>query len=69
MIQNNVYRYVGENGILFSPVLLEGIPHTLYVKLSAEKGKILTDGERKVNVVTVKPKEVYKWQETDNDNK
>lgn len=42
MKQKIMYRYLGVNGVIDSPVLLEGVQHVKSVLLIADDGKQLT---------------------------
>nr|DAF58810.1 MAG TPA: hypothetical protein [Siphoviridae sp. ctxMM9] len=44
MIKEVLYRYQGTNGIITSPVHLEDVYYIRYLRLCADKGKILTNG-------------------------
>ena len=45
------YRYLGRNGILTTHVQLEGVHADIIYILSADEGKILTDGEQMLKVI------------------
>lgn len=60
-----LYRYIGVNGIITSPVLLEGISHVKMYRLSATPGKALTDGEQVVKSIDVFEEDIEKWTETE----
>lgn len=63
--KKKVYRYIGKNGFVTTPVILlgvEGIP--MYV-LSADIGKILTDGNSFLKTVKVFEEELSAWTEID----
>ena len=40
MIKNNIYKYIGRNGIITSKVILDGINRLEFYELRAEEGKI-----------------------------
>lgn len=44
MTRTIIYRYMGTNGIIESPVHLEDIYYTRFVRLVADDKKVLTDG-------------------------
>jgi hypothetical protein len=44
MITSKMYRYLGRNGIITSPILVDQTSPIPMVSLVAEKGKILTNG-------------------------
>jgi hypothetical protein len=58
-----IYKYLGTNGIIESPVHLEDIYYIRLVRLVADKGHMLTDGERIVSSVRVPEDEVSLWTE------
>ena len=53
MIKNITYTYLGTNGILTTPIHLEGIYSTQKITLIAEKGKKLTKDNGKTFVKKV----------------
>lgn len=63
MTKDVIYRYLGTNGIIESPVHLEGIYFVRLYQLTADKNKVLTDGNRKVVSVRVPEDEVDNWTE------
>lgn len=65
MYKTALYRYLGVNGVIESPVRLEDTYYIPVYKLTAEAGKILTDGETKTYRVTVPFDEVANWKEVD----
>lgn len=59
-----LYNYLGTNGTISSPVHLEDIYYTRSVRLTAEKGKVLTkDGKTFFYSVTVPEVDVELWKE------
>lgn len=60
------YRYLGTNGIIESPIHLEGAYYIRLVNLIADKDKILTNGKIKKDRVLVPEEEVSLWSEIDN---
>ena len=69
MKKTEVYRYLGVNGTIESPVLLEGVPHVKSVHLVADEGYVLTkDNKNFVNSVRVAEKEVALWKEVKDKN-
>lgn len=69
MIKKKMYRYLGRNGILTTRILLDGINHIPMMELTAESGKVLTNGEETLYQVVVETNEVAEWQEVpDKDN-
>lgn len=65
MIKNILYKYLGVNGTITSPVFLEDIYSIKIIQLFASEGKILTDGIEKKDHVTVSEKEAENWYEID----
>lgn len=63
MIKTVIYRYLGTNGTIESPVHLEDTYYTRMIRLSAEQDKILTNGTRKVQNIMVPEDEVSEWTE------
>ncbi len=65
MKQTTVYRYLGVNGVIDSPILLPDTPRVTSICLTADEGKVLTkDG--KTFVVSVKvatEEEAALWRE------
>ena len=65
MKKTKKYRYVGLNGILTTYIKLEGIPTNVIYILTADEGKLLTDGERIEKVVPVEEENLSDWHEID----
>ena len=63
MIKKKMYRYLGRNGILTTRILLDGINHIPMVELTAEQGKVLTNGDVTLYQIIVEENEVNEWQE------
>ena len=57
------YRYLGTNGVIESPVHLEDIYYVRVVLLTADEGKVLTNGGEQRKSVRVYEDEVENWQE------
>ena len=51
MTSRKIYRYLGRNGILTTHILIEGANYIPLVELTADKGKVLTNGEKTVYAV------------------
>ena len=58
-----MYRYIGQNGILTTYVLLNGIDHSLRYHIKADEGKILTDGNKNAKVVEINAEDLDLWTE------
>ncbi len=68
MIKTKMYRYLGRNGIITSPILLEKVEPIAMVNLQASPGKCLTNGEKVVKTVTIFVEELGDWFEIDDPN-
>lgn len=60
-----LYRYIGKNGIITTPILLEGTKIYEMFTLIASEGKVLTDGEKVRDTVTIFADELDQWSEID----
>lgn len=60
-----LYRYIGKNGIITTPILLEGTKVYEMFTLIASEGKALTDGEKVRDTVTIFADELDQWSEID----
>lgn len=70
MKQTTMYRYLGVNGVIDSPVLLEGIYSVKSISLIADEGKVLTkDNKTFVYSVRVPESEVSEWKEVKDKSK
>lgn len=65
MIKSKMYRYLGRNGIITSPILLENMEPIPMLNLRASSGKVLTNGEKFVKSITVFVDELELWSEVD----
>ena len=63
MKKTKMYRYLGRNGNITSPIKLEKIDPIPMISLIAEEGKILTNGEIEVPSVIVFEDELANWTE------
>jgi len=63
MTRTIIYRYMGTNGIIESPVHLEDIYYVRLVQLVADKGMVLTDGKNKVKSIRISEADESKWKE------
>lgn len=62
-----MYRYLGTNGVIESPIHLEDIYYVRLLKLTADAGKMLTDGEVTKKLVTIPEADLDKWSEIEVD--
>lgn len=60
-----LYRYVGRNGTITSPILLDNIQYYIYYKLIPQCDKLLTNGEKVLTSVIVPEEEINEWYEID----
>lgn len=67
MKKKKLYRYLGRNGIITSPVLLDNIEHIDMLYLMADNEKFLTNGEEKVKSITIFADELDNWTEVNED--
>ena len=65
MVQTKLYRYLGRNGIITSPILLEKVEPIAMLVLKASPGKLLTNGEVKVKEKMIFAEELKDWSEID----
>lgn len=63
MIKKKMYRYLGRNGILTTYILIEDAKYIPLIELTADEGKILTNGEKTVHAVVVEESDVNAWSE------
>ena len=69
MIAKKMYRYLGRNGILTTRILIDGVDHIPMVELTADKGKILSNGYTTTYSIVVSENDVQSWREiADKDN-
>lgn len=63
MTKTKVYRYLGRNGIITTPVLIEGAtPITMY-RLIADTNMMLTNGTSVTGMIDVFGDELDEWCE------
>jgi len=63
MVTNTLYRYLGTNGVIESPVHLEDIYYVRLKELIAEGRNQLTNGIRTAKRVVVPEDEANQWHE------
>jgi len=63
MTRTVMYRYMGTNGIIESPVHLEDIYYIRFIRLIADTNKILTNGKDRMKVVNTTEEEEHLWKE------
>ena len=57
------YKYLGRNGILVTRILIDGANNIPMMTITADQGKILTNGEITTYSTTVEVDEVKLWRE------
>lgn len=67
MTKKIIYRYLGTNGIIESPIHLEDTYYIHLIELKAEQGYLLTDGQKKRSIVRIPEEEVSNWYEVIDD--
>lgn len=65
MTKYDLYRYLGVNGVIESPVYIDGIYSIKLCKLVAASGHLLTDGNERVQTITIPASETDKWVEVE----
>lgn len=65
MTKMTIYKYLGTNGVVETPVHLEGIYYVRLLYLTADEGKILTNGDKKEKVIKIPEEELSNWYEID----
>ena len=65
MTKEKMYRYLGRNGNITSPIKLENIDPIPMIALRASTGKILTNGNENIYAVVIFEDELSDWEEID----
>lgn len=60
-----IYRYLGTNGIIDSPIHLEDTYYIRLVYLTSDFGKKLTNGDKITEVTQIPEEELDQWYEID----
>ena len=63
MTKKKMYKYVGYNGTITSPILLPNVDPLVIYQLDAAAGHYLTDGITKKYRVCVTEQDLNKWVE------
>lgn len=63
MVKQVIYRYLGTNGVIESPVHLEDIYYTRSLALYADPGKKLTNGKVYKDMVRIPEEDLELWTE------
>lgn len=62
-----IYKYLGTNGVLETPIHIEDTYYVRLIDLKADENMILTNGERKTYFTRVPEEEVSNWYEVIDD--
>ena len=65
MKKQYIYFYRGENGTLTTPIYLPDAHPTVYVLLTADPGKTLSNGQYTTSSVKIPESGVHNWTEVD----
>ena len=65
MTKTKMSRYLGRNGIITSPILLEKVEPIPMMLIVASPGKVLTNGDVKVKEKMIFANELNEWSEID----
>ena len=68
MTKSKMYRYLGRNGIITSPILLEKVEPIAMYELRASEGKVLSNGEEFVKIKLIFTEDLKDWIEIDDPN-
>ena len=63
MKKNTVYRYLGTNGVIDTPIRLEGVYSVKMYELIAEGRHVLTNGEKTVSYIVIPQEDLELWHE------
>lgn len=67
MTRQVLYRYLGTNGVLETPIHLEDVYYVRRIALTAAPGKILTNGVVRQTYVNCSEDEEVLWSEVEDD--
>ena len=63
MKKQKVYKYIGYNGTITSPVILPDISSLEYYEIYADNGYFLTNGQKNVQYILIPADEINNWTE------
>ena len=63
MTKQVIYKYLGTNGVIESPVHLEDVYYIRLLHLTADEGKTLTNGIIKTTSIRIPEEELEDWKE------
>lgn len=67
MVTEKMYRYLGRNGTITTPIKLEIVDPIPMICLKASQGKILTNGISKTYSIIIFEDEIDNWTEIDDE--
>ena len=65
MKKTKLYKYIGYNGTITSPILLENIPSKEYYRIEASYKKLLTNEDKVVKSIIIEAEDLVNWKEID----
>lgn len=65
MIKKKMYRYIGENGVLDTIILIPDAKHIKRYRLIAEENKLLTNGIKITKMIDIFATDLEEWYEID----
>jgi hypothetical protein len=63
MKKQKMFRYLGKNGIITSEIELINTEFLPMLRITADSGKILTNGEKQVYSTIIFPEDLEEWTE------
>lgn len=63
MTKQVIYRYLGTNGVIESPIHLEDTYYVRLLYLTADPGKILTNGTIETTSIRIPEEDLELWKE------
>ena len=63
MTKQVIYKYLGTNGVIESPIHLEGAYYVRLLHLVADQGKVLTNGTIETDSIRIPEEELENWVE------
>lgn len=65
MIKEKMYRYLGRNGTITTPIKIENVDPIPMIRLKASEGKVLTNGINTTLSVLIFEDDLLNWKEID----
>lgn len=69
MVKTPRYVYLGESGLIYTPVYIPGVSHVLEYYIKADPGKVLTNGFTQAYSRVVSERELPNWYEINDGQK